>query len=90
MVNKGGYRLPDRAQVLMDWAGTRPDFTYDDVRVAVYVDGRHHLYPHRAERDAKADNVLYTRGWTAVRFAEHDNWPAIVGEHPGTFGKPDR
>ena len=88
MVAKAGYRLPEHAQALMDWAGTRPDFTYDDARVAVYVDGPHHLYPHRAARDADADDRLYAKGWTAVRFAAHDDWPAIFAKHADTFGRP--
>ena len=47
LVASHGHRLPDRAQVLMEDAGTRPDFVYDDARLAVYVDGPHHLYPNR-------------------------------------------
>ncbi len=82
-----GYRLPDRAQVLIAEAGTRPDFVYDDQRVAVYVDGPHHRYAHRVERDANADDRLFERGWTVVRFGAQDDWPAICNRHIGTFGR---
>ena len=39
-VRAAGYREPDDAQVLIEAAGTRPDFVYLDDHVAVYVDGR--------------------------------------------------
>ena len=87
LVADGGHGLPDRAQALMADAGTRPDFVYDDAHVAVYVDGPHHLYPNRAARDADAANKLFARGWTVVRFKAHDDWPALLAKHLGTFGK---
>ena len=59
---------PTGPRSLMADAGTRPDFVYDDAHVAVYVDGPHHLYPHRAQRDADADDRLFAQGWTVVRF----------------------
>jgi very-short-patch-repair endonuclease len=89
-VATGGHRLPDRAQVLMEEAGTRPDFVYDDAHVAVYIDGPHHLYPNRAERDATAGEKLFARGWTVVRFKASDDWPALVARHVSTFGEGDR
>jgi very-short-patch-repair endonuclease len=88
MIASRGYRLPDRAQVLMADAGTRPDFVYDDSHVAVYVDGPHHLYPHRAARDAIAEERLFAKGWTVVRFAAADDWEATLNRHMGTFGRP--
>ena len=87
LVASRGHRLPDRAQVLMQDAGTRPDFVYDDTRLAVYVDGPHHLYPNREQRDADADDRLFAAGWTVVRFKAHDDWPALLARHAGTFGK---
>jgi very-short-patch-repair endonuclease len=88
LVASRGHRLPDRAQFLMADAGTRPDFVYDDSHVAVYVDGPHHLYPHRAERDAEAEDRLFAKGWTVVRFAANDDWKATLSRHLGTFGRP--
>src|SRR3546814_12595372 len=40
-----GLREPDRGQVLIEDAGTRPDFLYNDEFVAIYVDGPHHDFP---------------------------------------------
>jgi very-short-patch-repair endonuclease len=90
LVAAGGHRLPDRAQVLMAEPGTRPDFVYDDAHVAVYIDGPHHLYPERAARDATADEALFTRGWTVIRFVANDDWPALIARHRSTFGEGDR
>jgi very-short-patch-repair endonuclease len=88
LVASRGYRLPDRAQALMADAGTRPDFVYDDSHVAVYVDGPHHLYPHREARDATAEERLFAKGWTVVRFAAADDWEATLNRQLGTFGRP--
>ena len=82
----GGHRLPDRAQVLMADAGTRPDFVYDEAHVAIYVDGPHHRYPERAARDAEAEEKLFARGWSVLRFAASDDWPALIARHTSTFG----
>ena len=88
LVASRGYRLPDRAQSLMADAGTRPDFVYDDSHVAIYVDGPHHLYPHRAGRDAGAEDRLFAKGWTVVRFGLNDDWEATLSRYLGTFGRP--
>jgi len=76
--------------VLVEAAGTRPDFVYEDARCAVYVDGPAHEYPHRAERDARTADRLFAIGWSVVRFAEADDWAKVLDAHPGTFGRPAR
>jgi very-short-patch-repair endonuclease len=90
LVASRGLRLPDRAQPLMADAATRPDFVYDDVHVAIYIDGSHHLYPHRAKRDGAAEDLLFAKGWTVIRFAADDDWDGILARHLGTFGKAIR
>ncbi|MHB1919235.1 MAG: DUF559 domain-containing protein, partial [Acidimicrobiales bacterium] len=77
-------------QVLMEDPGTRPDFVYDDAHIAVYIDGPHHLYPERAARDATADEALFARGWTVIRFVANDDWAALIARHRSTFGEGDR
>src|ERR1019366_8848304 len=44
VIDEGGYRRPDAAQVLIADASARPDFVYrlKDGQVAVFVDGPHH------------------------------------------------
>ncbi|MGO9584415.1 MAG: helicase-related protein, partial [Acidimicrobiales bacterium] len=82
-----GQRLPDRAQTLIEAARTRPDFSYDDARCAIYVDGPVHEYPDRAARDAEAADKLFALGWSVVRFAAAADWARILDAHPGTFGR---
>lgn len=83
-----GLRLPDRAQVGLN--GTRPDFVYDDAHIAVYIDGPHHDYPHRAQRDTDAAAALLDRGWLSLRFVDPADWEQIFVANPGTFGRPGR
>ena len=86
LVASGGHRLPDRAQVLMEEAETRPDFVYDGAHVAIYIDGPHHRFPERAARDSAAEDKLFSLGWSVLRFAASDDWPALIARHVSTFG----
>ena len=81
-------RLPSRGQVLIENAGTRPDFVYDDHALAVYVDGPPHDFPERQERDRKQETALEDVGWAAVRFHHKDDWTAVVARYPDIFGVP--
>jgi very-short-patch-repair endonuclease len=68
--------------------GSRPDFLYDDARVAIYVDGPHHKYPARQNRDQHFDGALMLAGWTPIRFDVDDieGWIEIIKSNPSTFG----
>jgi len=81
----GEYRLPSDAQRMFDQCHTRPDFIYDEQRTVVYIDGPHHEYPERAERDARQTEDLEDLGWTVVRI-DDDDWGAAVSKHPNIFG----
>lgn len=89
-LDEHGYHLPSRAQVLVEDAGTRPDFVYDDDFVAVYVDGPPHDHPERQARDADKDQAMKNLGWSIKRLRYDDDWRAVVGERPDTFGVGDR
>lgn len=86
----GGHRLPDRAQVYFEAAGTRPDFVYDDACAVVYVDGPHHDPADRQERDRHADAALRDLGYRVVRFGHRDDWPQIVDTFRSVFGEGTR
>ncbi len=86
-LRNGRFRLPDRAQVLVAEAGTRPDFVYVDASVAVYIDGPHHLHPERVARDADATDAMRDLGWRVVRFGHLDDWSKIIEDHRGIFGE---
>ncbi len=82
-------RLPERGQMLIEEARTRPDFLYRKPDVAVYVDGPHHLYPDRQLRDAAQTTALKDMGWTVIRFSHHDDWAQIVDAYRWVFGGGD-
>ncbi|GIU86699.1 MAG: RNA helicase [Acidimicrobiia bacterium] len=87
MVADGGYRLPDRAQVLFEDLGVRPDFVYDDARYAVYVDGPHHEFGHRMDRDRDGETKLQNAGWSVLRFTYREQWGEKIDAHSGVFGR---
>jgi very-short-patch-repair endonuclease len=72
----------------MSQIGSRPDFLYEDAKVAVYIDGPHHRYPERRDRDSRFDDSLLLAGWTTLRFDVDDieGWIEIIRKHPSTFG----
>ena len=81
------YRLPDRAQVLIEEFSTRPDFVYTDTQALVYIDGPHHERERRKALDAAKTQELEDAGFLVIRFpADRDRWPGIFREHPDVFG----
>ncbi|HKQ20296.1 MAG TPA: Zn-binding domain-containing protein [Candidatus Eisenbacteria bacterium] len=80
-------RLPDEAQHYEEACRTRADFVYRNSHTVVYVDGPHHDYPHRKERDAAQVACLEDRGWTVVRFGPRAGWEGTVAQYPSVFGR---
>ncbi len=80
------YRLPSHAQRFVDKCKTRPDFFYKDYLTAIYIDGPHHDYPDRAERDKERQECMEDLGFTVIRFSHTDDWEPIVGRYPNIFG----
>lgn len=79
--------LPSHAQKLVESCTTRPDFLYERECMAVYIDGPHHLYPERRQRDAaQAECMEDQLGYLVVRFDVNDNWEQIVSRFPHIFG----
>ncbi|MFQ5744573.1 MAG: DUF559 domain-containing protein, partial [Acidobacteriota bacterium] len=81
-----GLRLPSHAQRFIESCQTRPDFSYADRQTVVYVDGPHHEYPERRERDAAQTECLENAGFTVLRFGARDDWAALVGKYASVFG----
>lgn len=80
--------FPERAQFYYEPCQTRADFAYVSDQTAVYIDGPHHEYTHRKERDAQQTACMEDRGWTVVRFGHRDDWEALVKQWPSVFGRP--
>ncbi|TVR19677.1 MAG: DEAD/DEAH box helicase [Anaerolineaceae bacterium] len=83
-----GLRLPDAAQEYFEACRTRPDFVYNsgDVYVAIYIDGSHHDYPRRQERDRQQSDCMEDHGYRVLRFGYRDDWEAILAENRHIFG----
>ena len=47
-------RLPDEAQAMFEGCRTRCDFLYRSQYAVIYVDGSHHDYPERQQRDRRS------------------------------------
>jgi very-short-patch-repair endonuclease len=79
-------RLPSHAQRRIDECGTRPDFLYAEAQAAIYVDGPHHKYPDRQERDKQVTATMEDHGYTVIRFPDDKDWADIIRKHPNLFG----
>ncbi len=89
-VDEQGLHLPSDAQRLFPDEGTRPDFTYDDAYVAVYIDGPPHDYPERQSRDGAQESALRQAGWSVLRFRYDEEWTPMVASRPDAFGEVRR
>ena len=83
----GGFRLPDRSQVLIEQAKTRVDFLYTAQKAAIFVDGPHHDESRRSERDAEQDASLKRLGLTVIRFGHQADWARLFDTYARIFGE---
>ena len=86
-VDVRGYRLPSDAQFLVTACHTQPDFLYRDCQTAIYIDGPHHDYPERVNRDAQQAEAMEDQGFTVIRFHHQDDWEAIFERYPHVCGR---
>jgi hypothetical protein len=85
-LNQQGYRLPDTGQKLFDQCRTRPDFVYEAEYAVVYIDGPHHQYPERQQRDQQQALCMEDAGYVVIRFGYPDEWDAVLARYPHIFG----
>jgi len=86
LIEKGNFRLPSHAQWLLESCHTRPDFFYEQEHAAIYVDGPHHLYPERQQRDQTQTDCMENAGYSVIRFGLLEDWEKIVKRYPNLFG----
>jgi very-short-patch-repair endonuclease len=86
LIERGNYRLPSHAQWLMEACHTRPDFFYEQEHATIYVDGPHHLYPERQQRDQAQGESMEDTGYTVIRFSLIEDWEQIIKRYPSIFG----
>lgn len=86
-VAEHGYRKPDRGQHTIAGANACADFFYDDLNLAVFVDGPHHETSTQRAQDAVIDRKLDELGYLVVRFPkETGSWEAIFKNNADLFG----
>ena len=83
---KGNFPLPSHAQWLLAACHTRPDFFYEQEHAAIYIDGPHHLYPERQQRDQAQTDCMENAGYSVIRFGLLEDWEKIVKRYPNLFG----
>jgi very-short-patch-repair endonuclease len=72
----------------------RPDFAYPDIKLAIEVDGGHHMDPAQWEADLARQNRLILAGWRFLRFPRTDRKGqrgafATIEAALLAFGEPD-
>lgn len=86
-VGEHGYRKPDRGQHRIAGAKACADFFYDDLNLAVFVDGPHHETGAQRSQDATIDRTLDELGYLVVRFPkEKARWTDIFKNNADLFG----
>jgi very-short-patch-repair endonuclease len=88
-IDKGNFRLPSHAQLLIESCRTRPDFFYDKEHAAIYIDGPHHVYPERQQRDVTQTESMEDVGYQVIRFRVIDDWYEVISRYPSIFGRGD-
>jgi very-short-patch-repair endonuclease len=86
-VNEHGYRKPDRGQHTVAGAKACVDFFYDELNLAVFIDGPHHEAEAQRVADAAIDRALDELGYLVVRFTkEQAFWPDLFKNNADLFG----
>lgn len=88
MLELRSLRLPSHAQHLIPEAQTRVDFYYQEARTVIYIDGPHHLYPERQQRDQQQERLLRLNGYSVLRLAASEEWERILQDRRDLFGGP--
>ena len=86
-LEQGNLNLPSHAQKHLPECQTRPDFYYEQHRLAVYIDGPIHQYPDRHQRDVQQKDCLENNGYQVLRFGADDDWANQLRCFPGIFGE---
>lgn len=86
-VSDHGYRKPDRGQHTIAAAFCCADFFYDDLQLAVFIDGPHHETDARRQQDTNTNLQLDALGFLVVRFPKDPNaWASIFNNNVDLFG----
>ena len=67
LLKKDGYVKNTDYKFNLPCCGYFIDFAFEDIKIALEVDGKQHDYPENKERDEKKEKALEDDGWTVVR-----------------------
>jgi very-short-patch-repair endonuclease len=90
LVHEKNFAIPTHAQRRIASCGTKPDFFYEDKRVAIYIDGPVHDQDDTIEIDDQVEARLRARGVKWLRFHHAEDWEAKLAEYPDIFGPGGR
>jgi very-short-patch-repair endonuclease len=86
-VAEHGHRKPDRGQHTIAAVPCCADFFYDDLQLAVFIDGPHHETDAQRQHDTNINQQLDALGYLVVRFPKEANaWPDIFKNNVDLFG----
>lgn len=86
LLEERNLTLPDKAQLLIEDCGARPDFYYGKYQTAVYIDGPVHQFEDRQKRDVERQTCLEDLGYSVIRFGGDDDWNSLLEKNPQVFG----
>jgi superfamily II DNA/RNA helicase/very-short-patch-repair endonuclease len=87
-VRDGGFRLPERAQPLFAEFSVRPDFSYDDMKALIFVDGPHHQNDATKAMDESKRRALRNAGYKVISFTQNQaEWSELFARFAFIFGK---
>ncbi len=86
-VQEARLRLPSDGQYLIASCTTRPDFFYQDVNTAIYIDGPVHDTPEQQREDREMTNRLTGAGYLVIRFHHAASWDEVFADYPDIFGR---
>ena len=87
LLEQENLTLPTHGQKPLVALKTRPDFTYNDKGVHIYVDGPHHDASDQQSEDAAIDDRMADAGKLVIRFHHAADWLSVIDEHPSVFGR---
>jgi hypothetical protein len=70
-----GVRLPDAAQAFIPEANIKPDFVYQNPKIAIFCDGSVHDSPEKQARDrVDRENLQNNHKYIVVSFKYNEDW----------------
>jgi very-short-patch-repair endonuclease len=74
-----GLPLPDRAGVYIPDADCKPDFIYENLKIAIFCDGSVHDHPERQEQDSvKRENLKWHARYKVFSFNHRLDLPEQI------------